>query len=118
MQIYQNLLRTYPDCFKVIYIPKPDCSDPDIGDSDGRRKANSEGLVNISPNPFQSDEMILKSDMAITSFEVYNTAGYKVNSGTFNGSEHRLTLDVAKGVYFVRYRNNSGSYRFIKILKL
>jgi hypothetical protein len=105
-------------CFKVIYIPKPNCSDPDLGDSDGRRKAGVDGTLTIHPNPSPSDEIILRSDMEKTVYDVFSPSGHISKSGSFHGSEHRLTLDVAKGVYFVRYRNNSGSYRFIKILKL
>lgn len=108
-----------PYCFKVIYVPKPDCENLEFRSN----KTDNSGLELVSelivlPNPINGNEMILRSSMKHTMFELYNSSSKIINSGSFSSTYFVLKTDIPSGIYFVRYKNSLGKYKYIKVIKL
>jgi len=106
-------------CFQVIYIPKPDCENLEFhskGTNDSKIKPMDELFV--IPNPVNNNEIVLRSMMKSTSFELYNSAAKLIHYGSFTGPEYRYRSEISSGLYFVRYLNSEEKYRYIKVIKL
>jgi len=120
------------DCFKTLYIPKPDCiTQKEIenggkgegGKGRNRRKENGNTSIDLGeliviPNPFSSDEIILRSNLETTNFKIFDTSGQLIQKGDFKGDEHRISLNISQGLYFIRYTNSIGKPAFVKMIKL
>ena len=76
------------------------------------------GELIVIPNPFKSDEVILRSTLKHTVYEIFNSSGEKVLNGDFDGVESRIKMDVPTGIYFIRYKNNLGKTSFVKMIKI
>ncbi len=108
-----------PYCFKVMYVPKPDCDNLEFrSKGTNNSETNSVSELSIIPNPINGNELILISSMKNTIFEFYNSSSKLIKSGKFSGTEFRLSIEIPAGIYFVRYKNSIGKYRFIKVIKL
>jgi hypothetical protein len=108
-----------PTCFKVMYFPMPDCDNLDFrnkGSSKSNTASNTE--LNIYPNPLNTKEIILRSSMKSTSFEFYNSASELIYQGSFTGTEHKFSPEIPAGLYIVKYKNEKGEHRYIKLIKL
>ena len=120
------------DCFKTIYIPKPDCERQKEIERGGKgkklvfhnnnwinNKTHEElGKLIIVPNPFTDNTIVLKSNMGTTEFKIYNSSGQLIKAGNFKGNEYKMNLEIPKGLYFIQYKNNIGKPAFVKIIKL
>jgi len=112
------------DCYKWVYAPKPNCNVPLPIINDPRFGVeNKEAIVDLDdirvmPNPVISNEIIIRSSMHVTDFEIYDSTGKLINKSKFIGSDYRLTLDIVPGLYFVRYINSQGKSAFVKMIKL
>jgi hypothetical protein len=107
-----------PTCFQVIYIPKPDCDNLEFHS----KNIHNSSLKPIDelfvvPNPLNGNEIILRSLMKSTNFELYNSAAKLIHQGNFTGLEYRYTSEISSGLYFVRYKNSEGKYQYIKVVK-
>lgn len=106
-----------PACYKVIYLPLPDCGDKDLENVFGRKKSSNDGNVLVYPNPF-IDAITIKSKLPLTQFTLYDISGKMVESGMFFTSEKTLYLDHASGVYVLQYMDADGKVNSIKVVKL
>jgi hypothetical protein len=126
--INENCPCNAPICFKTIYIPKPDCvTQKDIENRDQKdeseemnenKNKNGQGELLVIPNPFSSNEVFLQSTLEHTKFEIYDLSGRLIQSGEFEGTKHRLNLNVSQGTYFLKYIDNTGKPAIVKMIKL
>ena len=117
-----------PDCYKIIYLALPDCvarediekreSLPGSGMKIKPNENTELGELLVIPNPFKSDEVILRSTLKHSVYEIFDSSGKKIQEGDFEGTESRIKLDVPPGIYFVRYKNNLGETSFVKMIKM
>lgn len=108
-----------PTCFKIIYLPLPDCENLEFhnkGISNSKIKPTDE--VFVVPNPVNNNEFVLRSSMKVTSYEFYNSTARLIHHGSFTGPEYRYRAEISPGLYFVRYQNSEGQYRYIKVVKM
>ncbi len=114
-------------CYKYLYIPKPDfVTQKEI---EGRLEKRSivkelvegqdtKGELIVIPNPFSTDEVILRSALDHTAYEIFDMSGRFIQKGSFKGHEERITLHVTKGTYFIRYHDKNGKPAIVKMIKL
>ena len=114
-------------CNKYLYIPKPDCvTQKEIEERLGKRNIVNElvdgqekkGELIVIPNPFSTDEVILRSALDHTVYEIFDMSGRFIQKGSFEGHEERITLNVTKGTYFIRYHDKTGKPAIVKMIKL
>lgn len=106
-------------CFKIIYVPKPDCENLEFHS----KEPSDSGITAIDelfvvPNPVNNNEIVMRSTMKNTSFELYNSSAKLIHHGSFTGPEYRYRSEISSGLYFVRYQNSDGKYQYIKVIKL
>jgi hypothetical protein len=107
-----------PDCFKMIYIPKPDCNNPNFGEgSTGRSKDKYRDEISIIPNPIQSNILNIKSNLVNTDFEIFNSSGTSILKGKLINLETQILFNQTSGLYFLKYINNEGHISNIKFIK-
>lgn len=111
-----------PNCFKMIYLPKPNCDDDNIEMSQGRVKSKTNELnLKIVPNPFTNSQITIKSDQNVEQdilFMIYNNAGQLIQSGQFKGQEQTIPFDQPSGLYIIKFKNGFGhqqNYKFVKL---
>lgn len=107
------------DCFKVIYIPQPDC--PKWDGNKGELRTLSKSITNevkIYPNPFGNNEFNIESTFDKTSFIIYSINGKFIKEGAFEGRNHVVSFDGESGLYILEYKNSQGLTGQIKITKL
>ncbi len=113
------------DCYKIIYVPKPDCDyDPWKPVMPLKQKTDF-NLSNVLydeiivyPNPILNNEIIIQSKLDKTEFSIYNTDGKIIKEGVFTGNEYKISFNGISGLYFIKYLNSQGKPAFIKMLKL
>lgn len=107
-----------PTCFKVIHIEEPDCDERE--ESEPRSYANIEISSNllIIPNPFNTDEVTLKSSMSFTNFEIYSSDGKLLKRDSFKGEEYKFSFKEPSGLYYFKYLDNEGKINIVKAIKL
>lgn len=107
-----------PECFKILYVPFPDCENLEF-----RTKRTSKSnlslpdLLMVLPNPLDRNEILLKSSMNSTKFEIFNSSSALIYKGSFSGDTYRLQLNIPPGVYFVRYKDEEGRQGYIKVIR-
>ena len=114
------------NCYKWIHLNKPDCRDSRFGGKKGKRGSkneNTESVVDLDdikviPNPVISNEIIIRSSLDVTDFEIYNSSGKIIHKNKFKGDDYRMILDVVPGLYFIRYIDSQGTPAFVKLIKL
>jgi hypothetical protein len=111
-----------PTCFKMLYLPKPNCNDPNIELSQGRTTTSKpEFRLKVVPNPFSTDELTLKTDKQIIGefqYSIYNSSGKLIKSGKFVGNEQTINFEFSSGIYILRYKDGDGkenNYKFVKL---
>ncbi len=111
-----------PSCFKMIYLPKPNCNDPNIEESQGRVKASANDFnIKIVPNPFSNNQLTLKSDIIIdhdVMFSIYNNKGQMIQSGKFSGHDQTVPFDQPSGLYIIKFNDHTGNVQNYKFIKL
>lgn len=110
-----------PLCFKMIYLPKPDCKNPNLEMSQGRI-SSSNNIVNLKivPNPLISEYLTIKSDNIIENeiqFHIYNYSGKLIHSGFYSGLEQTIPFSHNNGFYILKYREKSGKSKYFKFVK-
>jgi hypothetical protein len=97
-----------PDCFKMIYLPKPKCTfDP----KDGIGKPKQNTLANdikVVPNPVQSNEFSILSSFDKIRIEIYNTNGQLLYQNTLFGNQNYIHLDIPSGLYLLKSTSEAG----------
>lgn len=111
-----------PQCFKTIFVPKPDCTDPGFstnGRSKMPKKHRKNAKVSVMPNPIQNNEFIILSDLDITEFEVYDLSGKRICNGVFEGRRHQVSnVNLESGIYLLKYITINGKAETTKFVKL
>jgi hypothetical protein len=106
----------------MLYLPKPNCNDPNIELSQGRTTtSNSEFGLKVLPNPFSTDEFTLKTNKQIIGeiqFSIFNSSGKLIKSGTFVGNEQTVTFEFTSGIYFLKYKEINGNEKILKFVKI
>ncbi len=105
-------------CFKFIYVPKPDCSNLNFRIQNEDKIGLENTKIWIIPNPVKSDEFIIQSNFNLSSIEIVDINSKIIYQSILEGKEFRITLNLPKGVYFVRFHNKEGIYRYVKFIKL
>ncbi|NOT36813.1 MAG: T9SS type A sorting domain-containing protein [Saprospiraceae bacterium] len=110
---------TGTNCYKIYYVDRPDDCPRDL---EGRlRYSNSESQDNeliIVPNPVIADEFLLRSNLKVTDFEIYNSTGILIKASRFEGAELRMKFNNAQGVYYIKYKDSVGQIKSVKFIKL
>lgn len=113
---------TNPTCFKMIYLPKPDCKNPNLEWSQGRTNlSNNTVSLKVVPNPFMSDQLTIQSEMRVgeyISYIIYNTSGYIIHSGQFTGESQIIPFYHPSGVYILKYLGIDGEEKHTKFVKM
>lgn len=85
----------------MIYIPKPDCNNPNFGEgSTGRSKDKYRDEISIIPNPIQSNILNIKSNLVNTDFEIFNSSGTSILKGKLINLETQILFNQTSGLYF------------------
>ncbi len=107
------------DCWKVIYVPKPECNQTQgliSGTAlDERIRASK---LKVYPNPIRSDEFLIRSSLPQTQFILLDAYGHIVLKDTFTEEEKSYSLSYPPGLYFLRYKTGDHKHHIIKIIKL
>ena len=107
-----------PDCFKMIYIPKPDCSNPSFREGgSSRTKEKYRDEISIIPNPIQTNILNIESNLVNTDFEIFNSSGKTVLKGKLNSPGTQIIFNHIAGLYILKYINSKGENTFIKFIK-
>ncbi|MBK6544320.1 MAG: T9SS type A sorting domain-containing protein [Saprospiraceae bacterium] len=108
-----------PYCFKTINVPFPDCDNLEYRFKDSpNSKSTGGGELIVLPNPIIKNEIILRSTLEATDFEVLNSSGVRVHRGNFNDREYKFSLNMSSGLYFIRYKNSYNKITYLKFIKL
>jgi hypothetical protein len=115
-----------PSCFKMFYVPYiQNCPEEFISGNILGKPSNIEPVstrfyndVTAVPNPFKNDEVVIKSNLNQTYYQLLDVNGRVISSGHFNGKEYRLTILGASGIYFIKYNDSEGNEGYLKIVKL
>jgi hypothetical protein len=111
-----------PECFKMLYLPKPNCDDPNIELSQGRSKSLTSDLnLKIVPNPFTNNQVTIKSDLIIEQdlvYMIYNYTGQLIYSGKFVGQEQTIPFNQPSGIYVIKFKDSNGNLQNYKFVKL
>ncbi len=106
------------ECFKTIYIPKPDCIER--GRGIGKRSVTSNSSskeLKVVPNPVTIDEFLLISELKETHYSIFDVSGHQLINGNFTGKESKLKVDFPPGTYLIRYSDGNNTPNAIKFLK-
>ena len=108
-----------PECYKIVYIPKPDCEGERIikNRSESQALLETGGVIKVIPNPIVENELYLRSDFESTTIEVFDLRGSLIHSGICNGQEYRVNLETPSGLYLLRYIDRDGLPRYTKFFK-
>ena len=106
-------------CFKTIYVPTPDCNGGGAMPLSGVNEATDHfrSVVSVKPNPTNSGEIVIYSDLPETNYEVLDVHGRWIFNDSFTGTAHQHSLPVPSGLYFLRYWDRSGHTFVLKIIK-
>ena len=109
----------YCPCYKTIYVPVPDCIQGEPLPLTGtfETKIRIHGDVFVQPNPTHSGEIIIYSRLPRTEYEIIDVHGKRILLDSFTGKEHRQSLQVPSGLYFLKYRDMIGHGSVLKIIK-
>jgi len=108
-----------PDCFKVIYVPKPDCKEPPLQRISVVNSFNLMNEVRVVPNPVISGEMEFISTYPNLNMGIYNSQGNLIHKSKMEGSIYRWNINhLSPGVYIVKYATTEGIINTIKFVKL
>ncbi len=109
-----------PRCFKVIYIPKPDCAQWESDKTEIRQVINTdiENEITIYPNPLDGDEIFIRSSLESIAYEIFNAAGELVTKGQVSESVFNVPLIGNPGLYIVRINMPNGKFKYIKVIKI
>lgn len=106
-------------CYKSIYVPTPDCNQEDpipfTGASETQFIQNAD--VFVQPNPTHSGEIVIYSNLTRTEYEILDVHGKRIVMDSFIVKEHRQSLQVPPGMYFLKYRDMNGHESVLKIIK-
>jgi hypothetical protein len=106
------------ECFKTIYIPKPDCIER--GRGIGKRSITSNSStkeLKVVPNPVTIDEFLLISELKVTTYSIFDVSGHQLTNGYFTGKECKLNVNFPPGTYLIRYSDGTNTPYVIKFLK-
>ncbi len=104
-----------PSCFKVIYIPKPECLTPEFGAKTRHQETKDLEIITYQIN---ENSLSIYSKLDCTKYEIFNSSGNLISSAQFKGKEHKVLFDPPPGLYFLRYKNNNNKFNIIKFIKL
>ncbi|MEZ4911721.1 MAG: T9SS type A sorting domain-containing protein [Saprospiraceae bacterium] len=110
-----------PTCFKMLYFPKPNCNDPNIEITFGRRDGQVRDQLTVVPNPTIGNSIILKTVSGLEDvfdYSIHSVSGQLIQKGTFIGVEQSIPFDASGGVYilkFVSKNGQEGQYKFVKL---
>jgi len=106
-------------CYKTIYVPSPDCNQEEQMPFTGTIETEiwNRGAVFVQPNPTNSGEIMIYSSLPRTDYEILDVHGKRIVMDFFTGTEHRQSLNVTSGMYFLKYRDLVGQISVIKIIK-
>jgi hypothetical protein len=107
-----NVASNNPDCFKILFIPEPDCQGPE-----GRSIISKTNDLQIIPNPVASNEIHFVSSLESTECELLNLSGNLIQNVKFKGKNYSINSNIPPGIYFVRYKNSSDQLECIKLIK-
>ncbi len=107
-----------PRCYKVIYIPKPDCDEWENDKTEIRQILKVDDEITIYPNPLNGEEIFIKSSLESTAYEIFNAAGILITKGQFSDSVFNVPLTGNAGLYFVRVNMQNGKFKYIKVIKI
>ena len=112
------------ECFKVIKVYKPDCSNQPIGrgeaysGSTDLQQIKNISEVSIIPNPGQSEVKII-SAMRETKLVVFDINGRITDRIEFDGKEYKWDIStLSPGTFIIRYLDESGEVQTIKFVKI
>lgn len=111
---------TTPSCYKVLYIAQPDC---ESREEEPRKKIveldqkNVQNELLVTPNPFNTNELILKSKLKWTIFELYNIEGKILLKDNFIGEDYKISINLNSGIYFIKYIDDEGNLKITNAIK-
>lgn len=106
-------------CYKTIYLPTPDCNHYERIAITGTQEVEfrNRAEVYVQPNPTNSGEIMIYSILLRTEYEIIDIHGKRIVMDSFTGAEHRQSLLVPSGLYFLKYRDTNGHESVLKIIK-
>jgi hypothetical protein len=106
-------------CYKTIYVPTPDCNQSERIVITGTKEVefSNRAEVYVQPNPTNSGEIMIYSSLLRTEYEIIDIHGKRIVMDSFTGTEHRQSLLVPSGLYFLKYRDMNGHESVLKIIK-
>lgn len=78
--------------------------------------ANNEFALEIFPNPSIDGRFVIRAEQQLSTIEVFNYAGQRINYTKFDEDEY--SLPALQGVYLVRAINVEGNYAIRRVLRL
>ncbi len=107
-------------CFKIIYIPKPDCNSWEYDKTEIRSIKENKDLetVIVFPNPNSTNEFTIVASKSISNFQIYSLDGTLIKNGTLRQGENNLVITQPAGLYILHYIDYFGKIKQIKLVKL
>jgi len=107
-----------PDCFKVIYVPKPDCKEPPLQRISVVNSFNLINEIRVLPNPVNNNEMNVLSNMDQTNIKIYGVDGKIVHTASFASQKYTWNMTgEPQGVYILQYLDEDLKSQTIKFVK-
>lgn len=109
-----------PRCYKVIYIPNLECDDwgSKLNENEQVLNRSYESSVTVNPNPLDGDEVLIRSTLKNTEYEIFNAAGVLITKGQFSDSVLNVPLIGNPGLYLIRVNMQNGKFKYIKVVKI
>lgn len=116
-----------PECYKVIKVYQPDCEEGDFGGVKRissnepiiNKQVRSENLVKIIPNPVGTNKVSIVSQLAKTTFEIFDSKGQKIWNDSFTGGTYQWEVsNLPSGNYVLQYVDEYQQIQRIQFIKL
>ena len=73
--------------------------------------------IKIYPNPV-SNELIIEQHKNLSSYEIINITGSIVQKGTISGDKTKIEINLANGIYWIKFESEEYEFRSKKIIVL
>ncbi len=107
-------------CFKVIYIPKPDCEHWENDKTEVRsiQEGSKSDPLLVYPNPNTTDEFTIVASKSISNYHIFTLSGEMIQYGVLRQGENKVTIRRPAGLYILSYTDVFANKKQIKLVKL
>jgi hypothetical protein len=105
-------------CYKVLYIPQPNCDEWDDDKSEIRTVSKiEEHKIKVYPNPFDNNGFTIESSIDDSNFEIFDLRGALLTKGKISKGLNQINFTGKSGIYLLKCTEISGKMTQVKLIK-